>query len=145
MIFIPFNVPSVKNGKTPVTLKGKTHSTLIPAPAVKKYLQKIGVKKYSRRGVENYATKPNIFAQSVGDYFHGVKYPIIIKMFFVRDSKRKFDFNNASQIIQDLLAAHKFIEDDNMDCFIPFPMRVNGAWYAVDPNNPGVYLKKVEA
>ena len=146
-IFIPHNVPSLKNSKTATTVgKGKNkRSTLVHSPAVRKYLQKIGVKKYSTRsGVENYVNRPNLFRDSIGGYFHGVPVPVIVKFHFIRDSKRKFDFHNAVQIIADLLVAHGFIEDDNMDYFIPVPMRSNGQWYSVDPKNPGVYLKKVE-
>jgi hypothetical protein len=141
MIFIPFNVPSLKNSKKPVTLPGKDYTTFVPSDAVRKYLQKIGVKKYSGKKVECYTTRPNLFRQAVGDYFKDIQYPARIKFYFVRDTKRKFDFHNAVQIIADLLVAHGFIEDDNMDCFVPFPMFSNGKWYSVDKNRPGVYLK----
>jgi len=147
MIFIPHNVPSLKNSKTATTVgKGNNkRTTLVHSPAVRKYLQKIGVKKYSTRsGVEGYTTRPNLFRLSVGDYFENIRYPAKIKFFFVRDSRRKFDFHNAVQIIADLLVAHGFIEDDNMDYFIPIPMCSNGEWYSVNPKQPGVYLKKVE-
>lgn len=145
MIFIPHNVPSSKNSKTPVTLPGRDYTTLVPSKAVKKYLQKIGVKSYSpgKKRVETYATRPNLFRISVGDYFKDIEYPVKVKFFFVRDSKRRFDFLNAAQIIADLLVAHGFIEDDNMDCFIPVPMCSNGKYYSLDKKNPGVFLKVV--
>ena len=153
MIFIPFNVPSLKNSKTISMINKKP--VLVPSKAVKKYLQKIGVKKYrttlSKKQkaagvlkVENYVKRPNLFIQAVGNYFDGCKKPVIVKFFFVRGTKGKFDFSNAVCIIEDLLTAHGFIEDDNMDCFIPIPMRVNGKWYSVDKENPGVYLKIME-
>lgn len=155
MIFIPFNVPSLKNGKTPVSLPGKKHSTLVPAPEVKKYLQKIGVKKYrtklnkkqkdsGMRKVEHYANRPNLFRAAIGDYFKNAPRPAIVKFHFVRDSKRKFDFCNAVAIIEDLLTAHDFIRDDCMDYFIPLPMILDGEWYSVDPVKPGVWIKIVE-
>lgn len=157
MIFIPHNVPSLKNSKISTTVgKGKNKRTvLLPSKTVKKYLQKIGVKKYRIRltekqkakglvKVENYTTKLNLFRDSVGNYFKNSGSPVICKIHFVRDTKRKFDFHNGVQIIADLLTAHEFIPDDDMDCFIPVPMRLNGKWYSVDPKNPGVYLKKVE-
>ncbi len=144
MIFIPHNVPSVKNSKKPVTLPGKDYTTFVPSDAVRKYLQKIGVKKYSGKKVEEYSTKPNLFRQKVGNYFEGVQYPVRVKFYFVRDSKRKFDFHNAVQIIADLLVAHGFIEDDDMSHFVPMPMYSNGKWYSVDKNRPGVWLKIVE-
>ena len=58
----------------------------------------------------------------------------------MRDSKRDFDFNNASQIILDLLTAHKIIEDDSMRFVIPIPYEKEGVWYKIDKNNAGVYL-----
>ncbi len=145
MIFIPNNVPSVKNSKKPVSLPGKDYTTLVPSDAVRKYLRTMGIKKYSTRsGVEDYSTRPNLFRQAVGDYFIGASLPVRVKFFFVRDSRRKFDFHNAVQIIADLLVAHGFIPDDNMDCFVPYPMMSNGLDYDVDPDNPGVWLKKVD-
>jgi len=144
MIFIKGNVPSSKNSKKPVTLPGRNYTTLVHSDAVKKYLQNIGVKSYSAKGVEFYATKPNLFKKAVGDYFKDVKYPVIVKFFFVRDSKRKFDFHNAVQIIADLLTAHGYIKDDDMSHFIPVPMRIDGEWYRVDKEGAGVWLKIVE-
>lgn len=158
MIFIPFNTPSLKNSKTATTVgKGKNkRPTVVHSPAVRKYLQKIGVKKYRTRlsakqkeaglqMVENYATRPNLFRKCVGDYFDDTQVPVVVKFFFVRDSKRKFDFLNAAHIIADLLVAHEFIEDDCMDYFIPMPMMtIMRGWYTVDKSNPGVYLKILE-
>lgn len=60
---------------------------------------------------------------------------------FVRGTKHKFDFHNAVQIVADLLVAHDFIEDDNMDCFIPIPYKINDNWFSYDKENPGVYIK----
>jgi len=146
MIFIPFNVPSLKNSKI-ATMVGKGNNkrvVLLPSKTVKKYLKHMGIKKYSlRSGVEEYATKENLFRQAVGDYFKGCQEPVIVKLHFVRDTKRKFDWINAVQIVADLLTAHGFIKDDNMDCFIPVPMFCHGRWYSVDKNNPGVWVKIV--
>ena len=139
-------MPSVKNSKKPVTLPGKKHTTLVPADAVRKYLKVMGIKKYSpRSGVEEYATRPNLFRERVGNYFENAGSPVVVKFHFVRDSRRKFDFHNAVQIIADLLVAHGFLEDDNMDYFIPMPMYSGGRWYTVNPEEPGVWLKKVKA
>lgn len=69
------------------------------------------------------------------------EYPIKIGFHFVRQTKHRFDFHNAVQIIADLMVAHDFIEDDDMDCFIPVPLKKNGRWYSYDKENPGVYIK----
>jgi hypothetical protein len=45
------------------------------------------------------------------------------------------------QIIADLLVAHDFIKDDDMDHFIPMPFKVKGEWYTYDKENPGVWIK----
>ena len=137
MIFIPGNVPSSKNSKVS-TSKGIFHSK-----TVRKYLQYIGVKGYSvtKKTVDEYKTRQNVFKNSVSDYFDGVDvFPVMICFHFVRDSKRKADFHNLVQIVSDLLVAHDFIPDDNMDYFLPFPMMVNGNWWSVNKENPGVFI-----
>ncbi len=155
MIFIPHNVPSLKNSKKPITLPGKKHTTLVHSDSVKKYLHAIGVKSYKTRlnkkqkangvpKVQEYVKRPNLFRLAVGDYFKNVRYPVTVKFHFVRKTKADFDFTNAVDIIADLLTAHDFIEDDCMRLFVPMPMFSNGLPYSVNPQNPGVYLKKVE-
>ena len=71
----------------------------------------------------------------------GKEPPFEIGFHFVRKSKHKFDFNNANQIIADLLTAHGIIEDDNMDYFIPYAFKMNEQYYTIDKENPGVYIK----
>ena len=136
MIFIPGNVPSSKNSKV------KTATGVFNSKTVTKYLQKIGVCKYSVSGktVKDYKTRPNLFRESVGDYFDGIEYPAIIGFHFARKTRRIFDFHNACQIVADLLVAHNFIEDDSMDYFLPVPLSVGGKWYTYDKCNPGVGL-----
>lgn len=136
MIFLPGNVPSLKNSKV-ATKHGVFHSK-----TVRKYLQALGVKSFSARsGVENYKTRPNMFEMHFRGQFDDISYPLPIGFHFVRSTKRQFDFHNAVQIIADLLVAHRFIEDDNMDCMIPIPMVINGKWYSVDKRQPGVIVK----
>ena len=138
-IFIPFNTPSLKNSKV-YTSRG-----VFPSPAVKKYLQKIGVKKYScsMGTFENYKTRPNLFDRTVEPMRETLltrKAPHEIGLFFIRNSKRKFDWINAAQIVCDLLTAHGVIEDDNMDVLIPRPVQVAGSWYTIDKNRPGCII-----
>jgi hypothetical protein len=152
MIFIPFNTPSSKNskqlGKTkpryicPACKQGVGQRPLVLcSKPVKNYLKKLGIRKYGKNGVDEYMTRENIFRQSVGDYFKDCQKPVIVKFHFVRDSKRKFDFHNAVQIITDLLVAHGCIVDDDMDHFLPVPMMMDNNWYSVDKNMPGVFIQ----
>lgn len=138
-IFIPFNTPSLKNSKM------YTKNGVFPSPSVKKYLQKIGVQKYNvSKGTHvNYKTRPNLFDKAVEpmkDLLANRKPPYVISLFFIRNSKRKFDWINAAQIICDLLTAHGVIEDDNMDYLIPIPTQVAGSWYTVDTERPGCII-----
>lgn len=143
-IFVPGNVPSLKNSKV-ATSKG-----VFPSKTVRKYLQNLGVKKYScsRGTFENYKTRPNLFEEAVApmkELFtqkEPVPYPIpcTIGLFFIRNSRRRFDWINAAQIICDLLTAHGVIHDDDMDNLIPMPIQVAGSWYTIDKERPGCII-----
>jgi hypothetical protein len=135
--FIPGNVPSLKNSKV------KTSRGIFPSKTVTKYLQNLGVKSYSVRDkrVDEYKTRPNLFRQHLQTFPNTLNYPIELGFHFVRRTKANFDFNNATQIIQDLMVAHNFIEDDSMKFFIPYAYKIDNNYYSVDKENPGVYLK----
>jgi predicted metallo-beta-lactamase superfamily hydrolase len=98
----------------------------------------------SKKEVLGYKTRDNEFEklreefQKLMDNAKGDK---IISFHFVRGTKHKFDFHNMVQIVADLLVAHNFIEDDDMDHFIPMPFKVKGEWYSYDKENPGVWIK----
>ena len=113
-----------------------------------KYLRGLGIQGYSlrKKEIKGYAdeSRPNQFLSLRPKWRtirRGKSLPLVVQFHFVRDSKRKFDFQNAVQIIADLLVAHDFIEDDDMDNFIPVPFKKDGKWYSVDKGRPGVYLK----
>lgn len=134
--FIPFNVPSLKNGKIK-TSKGIFHSK-----TVKKYLSLLGIKSYSssKKTVEEFKNKQNLFRIIFKDLIVD-NFPVKIEFHFVRDSKREFDFNNANQIILDLLTAHNIIPDDSMSYVLPFPYQKDDKWYSYDKDKSGVYVK----
>ena len=136
-IFIPLNTPSSKNSKI-ATSKGVFHSK-----ATSKYLSELGIQSYSssRKEVKLYKTKPLIFPKSeLLELFRHTKYPCKIGIHFVRNKKNRFDFHNLVQVIFDLMVAFSIIEDDNMDCILPFPMQIDGKWYSIDKENPGCYI-----
>ena len=138
-LFIPFNTPSLKNSRAG-HFRSKT---------VSKYLQKLGVKSYnpSKRTYENYKTRPNLLDEAIKEngfhaYVFGKAYVmepydkcLDVSLYFVRDSKRAFDYINAAQIVFDLLVAHGVFPDDSVKYVRPI---FDG--YRVDPNNPGVYV-----
>ena len=120
MWFIPYNVPSSKNSKQFVrTPKGPrlVHSKVTAA--------------YIKKTEEYYWAYSFEFKKAI----KGKKPPYKVGFEFHRDTKRKFDYINAAQIVQDLMVKHGWIEDDHCDFLFPvfFP-------YFVDRNNPGVKI-----
>ena len=153
MIFIPGNVPSLKNSKV------KTSRGIFSSPTVNRYIRALGIQKFSssKKEVKGYAdpNRPNQF-EALRSRFatmkHGKGDPLIIGYHQVRNSKRLFDFSNSVEIIQDLMTSHDFIEDDNVKYVFPVPMSIDGRLinetdprafplYSVDKNNPGVWIK----
>lgn len=138
MVFISGSIPSSKNSKV-ATSKGVFHSK-----TVAKFLREQGILHYSasRKEVTYYKTKPCIFPEKELRYCLSTSTdkPLKLGIHFVRASKAKFDFHNICQILFDLMVAFDIIEDDNMDCILPFPMEIDGKWYSVDKNNPGCFI-----
>jgi hypothetical protein len=139
-IFIPFNTPSLKNSKV------KTRRGIFASPTVTKYLRSLGIQSFSSREkeIKGYvsADRPNVFKKLFEEA--GWVKPegqVVIGFHFVRKSKHKFDFGNACQIVQDLMVAHDFIEDDNMNYLVPIPFQINDEWFSYDKENPGVYIR----
>lgn len=72
--------------------------------------------------------------------FQGKEHPYRVGVFFVRDSKRRFDYINIFQVVADLMVMNGLIEDDSADFLIPVFLG-----YKVDKTNPGVYLVPIDA
>ena len=105
MIFIAGNTPSSKNSKQFVTLKsGKT--LLINSKTVQKYIKE--------SKADYVLNKRNFLKMLVGK-----EKPYRIELYFIRDSRRKFDYINAAQIIFDLMQEYSYIEDDDSTNIIP--------------------------
>ena len=116
MIFISGNVPSSKNSKQ------WTGRMLISSKTTRNYIKNSKVE---------WETNKNKFLEMVKNK----PKPYKISFFFIRDSKRKFDYINPAQTVQDLMTKYGWIEDDNCDEIIPC-----FAGYAVDKENAGVYI-----
>lgn len=122
MIFISGNTPSSKNSKQFVTLKtGKT--LLINSKTVQKYIKESKV---------DWLINKNEFLKML----KGKEKPYKVKLFFIRDSKRRFDYINAAQIIFDLMQHYGYIEDDDSQNIIPV---FKG--FEVDKMNAGVEIE----
>ena len=105
MIFISGNTPSSKNSKQFVTLKnGK--KLLLNSKIVRKYIDK--------SEMDWRFNKTEFFKM-----LKGKNKPYKIELYFIRDSKRKFDYINAAQIVFDLMQHYGYIEDDDSQNIIP--------------------------
>lgn len=124
MIFIPGNTPSSKNSKQFVTLKtGKT--LLINSKTAQSYI---------KNSKADWILNKRNFLKML----EGKEKPYRIELFFIRDSRRKFDYINAAQIIFDLMQEYGYIEDDDSANVIPV---FKG--YKVDKNRAGVEIEVV--
>lgn len=140
LIFIPGNVPSSKNSRI------NTKHGSFASKTVKSYLNSLGIQSYSssKKLVKGYVNKPNLIENLREDFLKqtsGKELPLEIGFHFVRDSKRKFDFHNIVQVVLDLLTAHDIIIDDNMDCVIPFALKIESKFYSVNKEQSGVWIK----
>lgn len=48
---------------------------------------------------------------------------------------------NPVQTIQDAMVYHKWIDDDNLEEILPFPIQIDNVWYKVDKENAGVIIR----
>jgi hypothetical protein len=153
MIFIPGNVPSLKNSKV------KTGRGIFHSPTVSKYLRSVGIQHFNsgKKIVKGYVAKdrPNLYElqrENIEKMKDGLEYPLILGVHHVRSQNRLYDFGNSVELIQDLFTAHDFIIDDNVKYLYTSPMTIIGKlisarnkltndWYSVDKEKPGVYLK----
>jgi len=116
-IYIPFNVSSSKNSKQ------WTGKYLINSKTTREYIKN---------------TKP--FYREAKDKFlkmvKGLEPPYHVDFYFIRSSKRKFDYINPAQTVQDLMVKNYWIEDDDIHNLIP-----HFSGYEVDKDKAGVIIK----
>lgn len=110
MIFIAGNTPSSKNSKRIITITnkktGKKTTRLINSEVTEKYIKSSKV---------DWLVNKNEFLKMIKDK----EKPYKIELYFIRDSKRRFDYINATQIIFDLMQEYGYIEDDDSQNIIP--------------------------
>lgn len=106
MIYIPGNVPSSKNSKQIVSPRGGGRPMLIDSKTTAKYKKNYGI---------FYKSERSRFLKMI----EGLEPPYYIAFKFIRDSRRRFDYVNPLQTVQDLMVKYEWIEDDNADFIIP--------------------------
>ena len=127
MIFIRGNTPSSKNSKRIITITnkktGKKTTRLINSEVTEKYI---------KNSKADWLINKNEFLKML----KGKEKPYKVELYFIRDSKRKFDYINAAQLPLDLMQDYGWIDDDNVNNVIPVFLG-----YEVDKENPGVRIE----
>jgi len=116
-MFIPENVPSLKNGKR------WTGKYLISSKRVLEY---------EKNTASAYLTMKDRFVKVLSK----LEKPYKISFKFIRGSKHKFDYINAAQLPLDLMVKNGILEDDNADEVIPIFEP-----YEYNKELPGVLIK----
>jgi Holliday junction resolvase RusA-like endonuclease len=118
-IFIPCNVASSKNSKQ------WTGKFLVSSKTAQSYTKATSA---------FYSVYKHKFKEMVKDQAK----PYKIGFYFIRDSKRKFDFVNVAQLPLDLMVKHGWLDDDNMDEVIPVFLG-----YHVDKEKAGLEIRVI--
>lgn len=121
-IFISGNVPSSKNGKR------WTGKYLIHSKTTMRYI---------KESKSQYLENANLFR----DYVKDIVSPYVVCFKFYRSSRRKFDYVNPLQTVQDLMVKYDWLEDDSSDHLIPV-----FETYEYNKEKPGVLItiKKID-
>lgn len=162
-IFIPLNVPSSKNSyrisvifmkatkccKAPFREIGKFDKVLctkcnnqVRRPIYEKLIDGPNVKKYKNATYGVWERERNKFLKKLKQH----KQPYLIGMYFIRDSKRIFDYLNPAQLVQDVMVAggksdkkqrpQKWLTDDHSKIMKPLFLGEHA-----DSSMPGVIIK----
>jgi len=119
-IFIPFNVSSSKNSKQ------WTGKMLIHSKATRTYIK--NSKQYYRDNKDKFV-----------ELTKNLPKPLHIGFYFIRNSRRKFDYINPAQTVQDLMVKYDWIEDDDTSNLVPYFIG-----HKLDKENPGVLIKVLD-
>lgn len=118
LCFIGLNVPSSKNSKM--------------------WTGKILIKNRLSREYEDFLLPLLLKEKRRWQYLRkGLDDPLEIEFYFFRDSKRRFDYINALQIVADLMQKAGWLDDDDADHFLP----IFTGYEVTDKKNSGFKLR----
>jgi hypothetical protein len=121
-IFISGNVPSSKNSQI---MLEDSHAIIASR----------ATQRWRRNTKEEWEKHRDMFLSLI----RGLSPPFHIEFTFVRKQRRKFDYINPAQTIQDAMVKYKWIEDDNADIIKPF-----FGDYEYNKENPGVKIRVIK-
>lgn len=123
--FIPGQVPSSKNNRTPYKHKNAKRAILLDNPYVKKY------EGYAKQYYQALAPLFRLFIE-----VRGLKKPYQIEFTFIRPNKKRFDYVGPLETVQDMMVKYKWIPDDKAEVMKPIL-----ADYKINKSQPGVMIR----
>lgn len=130
IFFIPVNVPSSKNTRQIVHPKGKRarwnadkgfQGSVITAKDLPHLREKSKV--IASKLVRDYQKRTEMLWISYAAGFRrltaGLKKPLYVGFYLIRAKNNRFDYNNISQILTDLMVRFGWIDDDCADELVP--------------------------
>ncbi len=126
VIHIPFHVPSSKNSRV------RTRSGL--------FISSRAVHKYRNHSAVFWKLNKGLFLQLLVN----VEPPFVVGFHFLRKTAHKYDWVNPLQTVQDEMVKYGWLEDDNMDCLIPMPFKVNNCYTTKSKEHAGVLIKIIK-
>lgn len=122
MLFCPTSVPSSKNGRR------WTGRRFLPSKATVKWREET-----EWWWIEN--------KDKFLELIKNKEKPYKIGLHFVRGTRHKYDWVNPVQTVQDEMAKHGWIDDDNVLEMLPFPLKLEDEYSTYNKEEPGFFLK----
>lgn len=137
-IFIPGEVKSSKNSKQ-IFIRPAMRSRwgFDGRPIIPFVTDSAAVKTYKKE-VKPYFEKYRTKFREQSKY---EKLPLFVQFTFVRKGTGIWDFNNLSEVVQDLMVECKWIEEDNSTIILPVPPLPPLPPFLICKSNPGVIIK----
>lgn len=139
-IFIPGIVFSSKNSKQIFIKKVvKSYWYYKGKPVVPFITDSKAVKSYKKRKALVFSNGAEKFKEMI----NGHRAPYFAELIFVMPDLRIWDFNNLSQIVQDMMVKHGWVKGDDVRYLFTAPPMPPKIPYFVDKGKPGVYIKSL--
>jgi hypothetical protein len=133
-VFIPYNVPSKKRAYIPVIKKKIVNGFPRHTSGMVKAKHIVRYENITREFFMKYR---EWFIEKTAD----MRPPLVVQLKFVRQSvATRWDYNNLSAIITDLMVTHGWVTDDNIDSLVTIPPLDGGKMYLNSQEAPGVFI-----
>jgi hypothetical protein len=139
-IFIPGEVYSSKNNKRIWKKAAKSSLWSFKGKPARPFItDSKNVAAYKKDRLSDFKNNRDRWFEMIS----GLTTPYVVEFTFYRRTKSMFDFNNMTQLIQDMMVNAYWIEDDNIMHILPIPPLPPKPAFIVDKENPGVLINIV--